>query len=319
MNIALVAAFSLSLGIILIFWGLAQMISAPARVIEERLDRFAGREIALRPERERRAERRPVAGFDSIARRTRFGENIARELASANLKLTVSEFLTFTLLSTLGVGLLAYLLYYRSIIMGIAGAAVGFYLPRLWVKMAQQRRLKAFNSQLADAITLLANSMRSGYSLLQAMETIAKEMPPPISEEFGRVVYEVGIGLPIQQALNNMVRRVKSDDLDLMATAIIIQHEVGGNLADILDTINETIRERVRIQGEIRALTAQQRLTGYIIGFLPFGLALVIYLINRTYISNLFSDPCGLILIGIGLFMMTIGAFLIRNVTRIEV
>lgn len=319
MNMALVAAVSLSLGIILIFWGLAQMVSTPARVIGERLDRFAAREVALRPERERRAERRAITGFDSIARRTRFGENIARELASANLKLTVSEFLTFTLLSALGVGLLAYLLYYRSIIMGIAGAAVGFYLPRLWVKMAQQRRLKAFNSQLADAITLLANSMRSGYSLLQAMETVAREMPPPISEEFSRVVYEVGIGLPIQQALNNMVRRVKSDDLDLMATAIIIQHEVGGNLADILDTINETIRERVRIQGEIRALTAQQRLTGYIIGFLPFGLALVIYLINRTYITNLFADPCGLILIGVGVFMMIMGFFLIRNVIKIEV
>lgn len=319
MNMALVAAVSLSLGIILIFWGLAQMISTPAKAIGERLDRFAAREVALRSERERRAERRAIMGFDSILRRTRFGENIARELASANLKLTVSEFLTFTLLCTLGVGMLAYLLYYRSIIMGIAGAAVGFYLPRLWVKVAQQRRLKAFNSQLADAITLLANSMRSGYSLFQAMDTVAREMPPPISEEFSRVVYEVGIGLPIQQALNNMVRRVKSDDLDLMATAIIIQHEVGGNLADILDTINETIRERVRIQGEIRALTAQQRLTGYIIGFLPFGLALVIYLINRSYITNLFADPCGLILIGVGIFMMITGFFLIRNIIKIEV
>ncbi|MCS7287002.1 MAG: type II secretion system F family protein [Anaerolineae bacterium] len=319
MNLALVAAISLGLGIIFIFWGIAQIVSAPAKVIEERLDRFAAREIITGPAREQRIERRAIPGLDSLVRRTRFGEGIARELASANLKLTVSEFLAFTLLSTLGVGLLAYLLYYRSTIMGVAGAAVGFYLPRLFVKMAQQRRLKAFNSQLADAITLLANSMRSGYSLLQAMATVAKEMPPPISEEFGRVVYEVDVGLPIQQALNNMVRRVKSDDLDLMATAIIIQHDVGGNLADILDTINETIRERVRIQGEIRALTAQQRLTGYVIGFLPFGLAMIIYLINRSYISNLFTDPCGLILMGVGLFMMLIGAFFIRKVTQIEV
>ncbi len=319
MGLALAAAFSLSLGIILIFWGLAQMVSAPARAIEERLDRFAVREVAQRPAQARRPERPVISGLDGILRRTSFGEGIARELASANLKLTVSEFLTFTLLSTLGVGLLAYLLYYRSAIMGLAGAVVGFFLPRFYVKTVQQRRLKAFNNQLADAITFIANSLRAGNSLLQAMENVAKEMPPPISEEFGRVVYEVGIGLSIPQALNNMVRRVKSEDLDLMVTAIIIQHEVGGNLAEILDTINETIRERVRILGEIRALTSQQRLTGYIIGFLPFGLALIIYLINRAYISNLFTDPCGLILLGIGGFMMVFGFFFIRKVTQIEI
>ncbi len=319
MGIALAAAVSLSLAIILIFWGIAQMVSAPARAIEERLDRFAAREAAARPAKAEREERRTAAGLDGVLRRTRFGEGIARELASANLKLTVSEFLAFTALSAFGVGLLAYILYYRSVIMGIAGMVVGFYLPRLWVKTAQNRRLKAFNSQLADAITLLANSMRSGYSLLQAMETVAKEMPPPISEEFARVVYEIGLGLPLKQALDNMVRRVRSDDLDLMATAILIQHEVGGNLADILDTINETIRERVRIQGEIRALTAQQRLTGYIIGFLPLGLGLIIYLINRTYITNLFTDPCGLIMLGVGGFMMVLGFFIIRNITKIEV
>jgi tight adherence protein B len=319
MGLALAAAFSLSLGIILIFWGLAQMVSAPARAIEERLDRFAAREVVQRPAQAKRPERPVISGLDGVLRRTSFGEGIARELASANLKLTVSEFLAFTLLSTLGVGFLAYLLYYRSPVMGLAGAVVGFFLPRLYVRTAQQRRLKAFNNQLADAITFIANSMRAGNSLLQAMENVAREMPPPISEEFGRVVYEVGIGLSIPQALNNMVRRVKSEDLDLMVTAVIIQHEVGGNLADILDTINETIRERVRILGEIRALTAQQRLTGYIIGFLPFGLALIIYLINRPYISNLFTDPCGLILIGVGVFMMALGFFLIRKVTQIEV
>ncbi len=319
MELALVAAVSLSLGIIFIFWGITQIVSSPARAIEERLDRFAAREVVLRRTKEERPERRAMAGFDSVFRRTRFGEGIARELASANLKLTVSEFLTFTLLSAIGVGMLAYLLYHRSVIMGIAGAIVGFYLPRLWVKMAQQRRLKAFNSQLPDAITLIANSMRSGYSLFQAMETVAKEMPSPISEEFYRLIYEVGIGLPVHQALDNMVKRVKSDDLDLMATAIKIQHEVGGNLAEILDTINETIRERVRIMGEIRALTAQQRLTGYVIGFLPLALALIIYMINRSYINNLFTDPCGWILIGVGGFMMVVGFFIIRNITRIEV
>ena len=131
----------------------------------------------------------------------------------------------------------------------------------------------AFNKQLPDTITLIANALRAGSSFLQAIELVVRESRPPISTEFGRVIREVNLGLPFDQALENMVRRVRSDDLELMATAISIQHQVGGNLAEILDSIAYTIRERVRIKGEIRTLTAQQRLSGYVVGFLPIGLA----------------------------------------------
>ncbi len=319
MSLALAAAISTSLSILLLFWGLTQMLSAPAKAIERRLDEFGAREVPASPEEAKRASRDIRATIDQSLRRTRMGESIARELAKANLKLTVTEYILFTIFSTILGGLIGYMLYYHSILMGLVGAVVGFYLPRLYVKRRQASRLKAFNDQLGDAITLLANSLRSGYSLLQAMETAAKELSPPISEEFARVVYEVGLGLSIQQALQNMLKRVPSDDLDMMITAVSIQHEVGGNLAEILDSISETIRERIRLKGEIRALTAQQRLSGYVVGFLPLALALIIYLINPTYISQMFSDTCGIVMLGIGGFMMIVGFFAMRKATQIEV
>ena len=155
----------------------------------------------------------------------------------------------------------------------LIGAFIGFMLPRFWLGRRKSGRLNAFNKQLPDTITLIANALRAGSSFLQAIELVVRESRPPISTEFGRVIREVNLGLPFDQALENMVRRVRSDDLELMATAITIQHQVGGNLAEILDSIAYTIRERVRIKGEIRTLTAQQRLSGYVVGFLPIGLA----------------------------------------------
>jgi len=203
--------------------------------------------------------------------------------------------------------------------MGLAGAAAGFYAPSLYVGQRKRARQKAFNDQLGDAINLLANALRSGYSLLQSMETASRELPPPISTEFARVVQEVGLGISLEQALDNMLRRMQSDDLDMLVTAINVQHEVGGNLAQILETISHTIRERVRIKGEIRVLTAQQMITAYIISFLPVALGLILYLINPQYIGLLFSEPCGWIQVGIGVTMITVGFLIIRNIVNIEV
>ena len=151
------------------------------------------------------------------------------------------------------------------------------------------RSLKAFNTGLADTITLIANALRSGSSFLQAVEMVVRETDPPISTEFGRVVREVNLGLPFEQALSNMVRRVRSDDLELMTTAISIQYQVGGNLAEILDSIAFTIRERVRIKGEIRTLTAQQRMSGYVVAFLPIVLMGIISVIAPNFMAPMFQ------------------------------
>jgi tight adherence protein B len=192
-------------------------------------------------------------------------------------------------------------------------------VPRIYVNVRKRRRLNAFNDQLGDTITLLANSLRSGFSIVQSMETVANQLPEPISAEFHRVTQEIGLGLHYEEALNNMLRRVPSDDLDLMITAINIQGRVGGNLAEILDTIGHTIRERVRIKGEIRVLTAQQMISGYILTALPVLLMLVLYLLNKEYIGRMFRDPCGWIMIGVSTIMIVVGFLIIRRIVDIEV
>src|SRR5207248_11602606 len=192
--------------------------------------------------------------------------------------------------------------------------------PRFCPGGPKSGRLKASTKQLPDPITLIATGLRAASSFLQAIELVVRESRPPISTEFGRVIREVNLGLPFDVALENMVQRVKSDDLELMATAISIQHTVGGNLAEILDSIAFTIRERVRIKGEIRTLTAQQRMSGYVVGLLPFGLAFFIYIAAPNFFTPMFSKPpdvvgipLGVILIGVAAVMMGIGFVVIRK------
>ncbi len=248
--------------------------------------------------------------IDKAVRGKGFAINIERNIARADLKLTVAEFIGLKIISTAaGFGLGVFLgsgLKQFSLVVGLLIAIIFMFVPDFFVKRRGNKRIKDFNNQLGDTITLAANSLRSGYSLLQSMELISKEAPAPISDEFQRVIREISLGLSTREALANMLRRVPSDDLDLLITAINIQSEVGGNLAQILDSIGHTIRERVRIKGEIRVLTAQQKYAGYIISGMPVALAGVLTLIAPTFMFKMFVWPwicmpiCGLILIGIG-------------------
>jgi tight adherence protein B len=272
-----------------------------------------------------------MAQFNKVVEQRDFGANLSREIARADLKLKVSEFLGIWAASIVGIPILFVVLSLglpalRSPIALLVGALVGFVLPRFWLGRRKGGRLRAFDKQLPDTITLIANALRAGSSFLQAIELVVRESRPPVSTEFGRVIREVNLGLPFEQALENMVRRVRSDDLELMATAISIQHTVGGNLAEILDSIAYTIRERIRIKGEIRTLTAQQRLSGYVVGFLPMALAGFIFLAAPKFFDPMFFNPpgvlglpAGVIIMGFGLFMMFIGFMLIRKIVDIEV
>lgn len=309
----------------------------PRSEVAERLDRFAGRgnEAAAeaRPRRRGKGSSALAAQIDRAIAARGFAARISRDLAQANMKLTVSEFLALGVISIiagLGIGYLVAVLRggLSPIVTGLIGAVLGLFAPTLIVRRAKGRRLRAFNNQLGDTITLLANSLRSGYSLLLSMEMVARESTPPVSEEFHRVIQEVGLGLSVQDALANLYRRVPSDDLDLMITAINIQHEVGGNLAQILDTIGHTIRERVRIKGEIRVLVAQQRISGYVVAALPIFLALILTFLAPSYMNKLFN-PIGLppFLGGdswfcmpvCSLLLMLVGFLVIQRIVNIEV
>jgi tight adherence protein B len=235
---------------------------------------------------------------DVAVTKTQRGSRIARDLARADLKLTAGEFVLLKLVCALlgalaGAGLSNLILGEWLIVGIIAGALIGvlvaLFLPDLYVKMRIKRRLRQFNDALADTIAMLASSLRSGYSLLQAIDLVSKEGSGPIATEFRRVVQEVGLGLSTEAALTNLLRRVPSEDLDLMISAINIQHEVGGNLSQILDSIAHTIRERVRIKGEIRTLTAQGRISGYVITALPIGLGIFLSIINPGYMAPILT------------------------------
>jgi tight adherence protein B len=272
-----------------------------------------------------------LAQLNKVVEQRDFGANLAREIARADLRLKVSEYLVLWAGTTVGVPILMIVLSLgvptlRNPIVLLVGALIGFMLPRFWLGRRKSSRLSAFDKQLPDTITLIANALRAGSSFLQAIELVVRESRPPISTEFGRVIREVNLGLAFDTALENMVRRVRSDDLELMATAISIQHTVGGNLAEILDSIAFTIRERVRIKGEIRTLTAQQRLSGYVVGFLPIGLAGFLFVAAPGFMQPMFDDrvsviglPAGVIILAVGGFAMFIGFMLIRRIVDIEV
>jgi tight adherence protein B len=334
--VTLAVAGVAALAIILIAFGIA---SSGNSGISDRLERYA----STRPEgaaptassqgpiTDLIVQSQALANLNKVVEGRDFGANLARDLARADLQLKPSEFLAIWLGSIVGIPVLMFIFSFFFPALGspialLVGALIGFLLPRFWLNRRKSGRLNAFNKQLPDTITLIANALRAGSSFLQAIELVVRESRPPISTEFARVIREVNLGLPFEQALENMVRRVRSDDLELMATAISIQHQVGGNLAEILDSIAYTIRERIRIKGEIRTLTAQQRLSGYVVGFLPIGLAGFLFVAAPGFMDPMFANPpaiaglpAGVIILIFGGIMMFIGFMLIRRIVDIEV
>lgn len=199
----------------------------------------------------------------------------------------------------------------------IAGIA-GWIVPSLIVKSKIKKRTKLLNEQLADALSMMSNSLKTGYSFFQAIDMVAEEMNGPIAEEFAVLKREVNLGQSTEKAFENMAARVSSEDLELVITAVLIQRQVGGNLSEVLDNITETIRDRVRIKGELKTITAQGKISGIVISLLPVILCFVIYLINPAQMGMLFTRPLGQVMIGVAIVMELTGIFLIRKVVRIE-
>jgi len=302
-----------SMAILTLFVGVYRLTGTEAK-IESRLEsvpvlRVPGADKSSRPH--------PIAGLigERVARSS-LVERIARDLAQANVRLTVNEYLSLSV-GVILAGFAIGVLLTRMLIPGVALAIVAAFVPRLYLQRLQSQRLKAFQDQLPDVLSLLVSSLKAGHGLLQAMEMIVQEMPAPSAEEFGKVTREVALGFSLPEALNHLVRRVDSDDLELVVTAISIQHEVGGNLAQILETISETIRERVRIKGEIRVMTTQQRMTGFVLSGMPFLLGTIIMLINPKYMMTIFQ-PRWLFIPGAAIGMMVIGNLVIRRILSQE-
>lgn len=310
------------LAILLLGVGIIVTITSDRSMVEERLDRYVDEEQIQKGDDAENTGTPLTDWLNRSVEKSSWGENISRELARADLKFKPGEFMAVMIISAFVVGFIAWYIGGRSLIFALLGAVGGLFLPRLYVRREQGKRLIHFNDQLGDMLNLMVNGLRAGYSTMQAMEAVSRELPSPISDEFRRVVQEMQLGLPMERAMDNLMRRIPSDDLDLVITAINVQREVGGNLAEILDTISYTIRERVRIKGEIRVLTAQVMYSGRFLSLLPVIVLLILYVMNREYMMTFFLPEnrlCGSIALGVGGLMILAGYFVMNKIADIEV
>jgi tight adherence protein B len=246
---------------------------------------------------------------------------LPEQLSRADLKLRTSEWLLIRVGSA---GLLALVALVRfgflgGIIQAIAFGLLGYFIPQFYLGYRQRKRLKAFNDQLGDTLVLMANALKTGYSMAQALDVVANKASPPMNQEFDRVVKEVNLGAGIEESLARMVRRTESGDLDMVATAIAINRKIGGNLSEILESISETIRERVRIKGEMSTMTAQARGSGYMITALPIVLGVFMYFVTPAYFAPMLGSPIGIgMLVAAGIFM-GLGQFIMGKIATVDV
>jgi tight adherence protein B len=310
----LVATF-VALAVSALGWGLQRMRQEDEEELPEQLAEWMGLGAAVGADG-REGRGRGDRGREG--RRGRGTDQISRELAQADLKLTVREWLMIRV-GAIGLLFLVGFLLQRNLLVGAVFGAGGYFLPTLYLRLRQARRLKTFEGQLPDVLDQLVGSLRVGYGFGQSVEWVASQMPDPAGAEFDRVVREMQLGLLLPEALDNMTRRIDSKDLTLIVTAVKIQHETGGNLAEILEIVAHTIRERVRVQREIDVLTAQQRYSGYTMMVLPIGIAFVLFAINPDYMMGLFTPgPTLCIPVGAGI-MMILGFIVMRRIINIEV
>lgn len=308
------------LAFLLLIIGVIESVNSERSLVEKRLGRYMGEE---KTDASREADRSIVTDWvNKRVEKSSFGDRIARELARADLKLKVAEYFALYFIAIFfGALVLGFLGGWHPVSF-LIGAVLGAFAPRFYVKRQQRQRLNRFNDQLGDMLNLMVNGLRAGYSTMQAMEAVSRELPTPISDEFKRVVQEMQLGVPMETALENLLRRIPSDDLDFVVTAINVQREVGGNLSEILDTISFTIRERVRIKGEIRVMTAQVRASGTLLSIIPMALALILWFMNPEYLLSFFEGPsplCGWAAIGLIIIMIATGYFIMMKIADIEV
>ena len=321
-----IVILSVSFGLFSFFLMVSIMgtVTEDKRRIEKRVNKISSKKSGLTLQiQEKKKNRksslinRAMNGGKQSVKRKKLMETIFNELILADVMMKPEEFcLIWIVMTFVPAGLAA--LFQLGMMPSVTLAVIGAVLPVIFVKIKKGKRIKAFEAQLGDTLIMMCNGLRSGFSFQQAMENVASDMPAPIGMEFGRVCNEIRYGATLDEALNNMVDRVKSPDLMLVVSAVLIQRTTGGNLSEILSTISNTIRERIKIKGEISSITAQGRMSGLIIGALPIGVAAILMVVNPEYMSTFFSTTAGNIMLIVSVVMEILGFFAIRKVVTIE-
>ncbi|HNE05367.1 MAG TPA: type II secretion system F family protein [Anaerolineales bacterium] len=305
--------------IVLLIVGVVVSSNSERSALEERLSQYLD---ADKTDVDKEAQKYALTNWVSKrVEKTSFGDRIARQLARADLKFKVAEYFALIFISVFLFSLVAWFLGNRHPVSALIGLVIGAIAPGQYVRAQQKQRLRRFNDQLPDMLNLMVNGLRAGYSTMQAMEAISKELPAPINDEFKRVVQEMQIGIPMETALDNLLRRIPSEDLDFVVTAINVQREVGGNLSEILDNISFTIRERIRIKGEVRVLTAQVRTSGTVLSLIPFGLTIILWFLNPDYLLSVTKGGpiCTAVIICVVLGLIISSYFIMMKIADIEV
>jgi tight adherence protein B len=306
----------------LFFFALLVRIFQKRKLMENRIHEFIYQQEEVKP-KDKKIQR--IVDLTPAKERVRKqlksrnkGVAIEMRLQQAGVPLKPEEYVMFQWISFAFFAGFFYLLK-DSIIVLIFGAVFGIMLPKLILKSRKKKRLQQFNVYLPEMITTLVNALRAGFSFLQALKNAAEEAPSPVKEELEITLREMQFGVSVEESLNRLHERMPSDDLDLMIQAILIQRQVGGNLAVVLEKNVHTIRERIKIQGQIKTLTAQGKMSGTVVALLPLGLSGMLSLVNPGYMTPLFTNPIGIALLCIAGISMLIGFLLITKITTIEV
>jgi tight adherence protein B len=306
-------------GVGIVIWAL--LPAAPAKVsndalLPEGLMPSEATGAARRSFQLREALATPMQGLAAPLMRGRQNQ-LQEDLQRADLQMRAAEFVLIQVGAAVLVAAVAYLRFGNPLVIAV-GLVVGYFLPPLYLRRRKAQRRRAFDMVLGDTITLLSNSIKAGYSIQQSLSSIAENGRPPLAAEIGRVVRETGLGIELEVALDHANVRLASKDFELLITAILIHRAVGGNLAEVLEQIADTIRERVKVAGEVRVLTAQARASGYIVTALPFAVGLILSIISPNFEQPLFTNPLGWALIAVGLISISIGYAIIRKITDIH-
>jgi tight adherence protein B len=246
-------------------------------------------------------------------------ERLAVQLERADMSLQPAEFVVMRF-GIAGVAFAIPVAIFPSVfglIASIALCVVGYNLPKFYLARKRNKRIDKLNAQLPEALTIISNALKAGFGLLQALNNGAEQLEHPIATELARTIHEMNIGSSAEEALLGLAERGGSYDLDIVVTAILVQRTVGGNLGEILDTVADTMRERIRIRGEIKTLTAQQKLTGLVIGFLPIAIGILFQIMSPGYINPLFTTTIGKAMIGIAVVLEVMGVLVIQRILNI--
>ncbi len=248
-------------------------------------------------------------------------EQLAIQIERADLSISPGEYVAARLVLAF-VGFIGPVLLMSGAIalaIGVVAALIGYNLPKMYVNRRRRKRAEKLNAQLPEALTMIANALKAGFGLMQALSVASEQLSHPISTEFGRTIHEMNIGSSAEEALQALSERCGSYDLDIVVTAILVQRTVGGNLGEILDTVADTMRERIRIKGEIQTLTAQQKLTGIVLGLIPLACGVLFQLMSPGYITPLFTTFMGKMMLVTAVVLESVGILIIQRILKIEV